>query len=151
MTVKHGGTSAWQTNDSTHVDRAWPVGLANRLHEARQTTLLNAVINEMVVHDPIERVCIIEDTGEIQCAATVAHLARGSWDVAKAKAAKTKEGAMSRIAETTGGKIAAAIGAHGATLKPDADDGHFGDDSLSEGNSPPDPEAEIAAFRDRQG
>lgn len=84
-------------------------------------------------------------------AGTVAHLARGSWDVAKAKAAKTKEAAMSRIAETTGGKIAAAIGAHGVTLKPDVDDCQFGDDSLSEGNSAPDPEAEIAAFRDRQG
>ena len=88
-------------------------------------------------------------TGRI-AAGTVAHLARGSWDVAKAKAAKTKETAMSRIAETTGGKIAAAIGANGATLKPDVDDGQFGDDSLSEGNSPPDPEAEISAFRDRQ-
>jgi P-type conjugative transfer ATPase TrbB len=34
-----------------------------------KTTLLNAVINEMVACDPVERVCIIEDTGEIQCAA----------------------------------------------------------------------------------
>ena len=34
-----------------------------------KTTLLNAVINEMVACNPIERVCIIEDTGEIQCAA----------------------------------------------------------------------------------
>lgn len=58
---------------------------------------------------------------------------------------------MNRIAETTGGIIAAAIGARGATFRPDADDGQFGDDSLSEGNSPPDQEAEIAAFRDRQG
>ena len=34
-----------------------------------KTTLVNAIINEMVMHDPIERVFIIEDTGEIQCAA----------------------------------------------------------------------------------
>lgn len=34
-----------------------------------KTTLLNAVINEMVMCYPSERVCIIEDTGEIQCAA----------------------------------------------------------------------------------
>lgn len=34
-----------------------------------KTTLVNAIINEMVVSNPSERVCIIEDTGEIQCAA----------------------------------------------------------------------------------
>lgn len=34
-----------------------------------KTTLINAIINEMVVYDPGERVVIIEDTGEIQCAA----------------------------------------------------------------------------------
>lgn len=34
-----------------------------------KTTLINAVINQMVVSTPGERVCIIEDTGEIQCAA----------------------------------------------------------------------------------
>jgi type IV secretion system protein VirB11 len=34
-----------------------------------KTTLVNAIINEMVVCDPTERVFIIEDTGEIQCAA----------------------------------------------------------------------------------
>ncbi|WP_238389088.1 P-type conjugative transfer ATPase TrbB [Yersinia pestis] len=34
-----------------------------------KTTLVNAIINEMVVFDPSERVFIIEDTGEIQCAA----------------------------------------------------------------------------------
>lgn len=36
---------------------------------AGKTTLLNAIIYEMVRLNPIERVCIIEDTGEIQCAA----------------------------------------------------------------------------------
>lgn len=34
-----------------------------------KTTLLNAIINEVVLCDPTERVFIIEDTGEIQCAA----------------------------------------------------------------------------------
>ena len=34
-----------------------------------KTTLINAVINEMVMCNPLERICIIEDTGEIQCAA----------------------------------------------------------------------------------
>lgn len=34
-----------------------------------KTTLINAIINEMVASDPAERVFIIEDTGEIQCAA----------------------------------------------------------------------------------
>ena len=34
-----------------------------------KTTLVNAVINEMVAEFPAERVFIIEDTGEIQCAA----------------------------------------------------------------------------------
>jgi len=34
-----------------------------------KTTLVNAIINEMVVQNPAERIFIIEDTGEIQCAA----------------------------------------------------------------------------------
>jgi type IV secretion system protein VirB11 len=34
-----------------------------------KTTLVNAIINAMVVFDPTERIVIIEDTGEIQCAA----------------------------------------------------------------------------------
>ncbi len=34
-----------------------------------KTTLVNAIINEMVLQDPTERVFIIEDTGEIQCSA----------------------------------------------------------------------------------
>lgn len=35
-----------------------------------KTTLVNAIINDMVLCDPSERVVIIEDTGEIQCAAS---------------------------------------------------------------------------------
>ncbi|WP_426107814.1 P-type conjugative transfer ATPase TrbB [Massilia sp. TSP1-1-2] len=34
-----------------------------------KTTLVNAIINEMVLCDPTERICIIEDRAEIQCAA----------------------------------------------------------------------------------
>ena len=34
-----------------------------------KTTLINAIINEMVLDDPDERIFILEDTGEIQCAA----------------------------------------------------------------------------------
>jgi type IV secretion system protein VirB11 len=34
-----------------------------------KTTLVNAIINEMVVLNPAERIFIIEDTGEIQCSA----------------------------------------------------------------------------------
>jgi len=34
-----------------------------------KTTLVNAIINGMVDYDPAERLVIIEDTGEIQCAA----------------------------------------------------------------------------------
>jgi P-type conjugative transfer ATPase TrbB len=34
-----------------------------------KTTLVNAIINQMVETDPTERIFIIEDTGEIQCAA----------------------------------------------------------------------------------
>lgn len=34
-----------------------------------KTTLVNAIINEMVIHAPEERIFIIEDTGEIQCTA----------------------------------------------------------------------------------
>lgn len=34
-----------------------------------KTTLVNAIIEEMTVASPTERVCIIEDTGEIQCSA----------------------------------------------------------------------------------
>lgn len=34
-----------------------------------KTTLVNAIIQQMVAHDPSERVFILEDTAEIQCAA----------------------------------------------------------------------------------
>lgn len=34
-----------------------------------KTTLVNAIINQMVISNPAERIVIIEDTGEIQCTA----------------------------------------------------------------------------------
>jgi type IV secretion system protein TrbL len=83
-------------------------------------------------------------------AATVVNLARGTWNVAKAKAATTKESAMSRIAETTGGKIAAAIEAYNPASRSGEDTSKFGDDSLAKGSSSRDADDEVAAFRDRQ-
>lgn len=82
-------------------------------------------------------------------AGTVVNLARGTWEVAKAKAANTKESAMSRIAETTGGKIASAIDAHNPLSQSEEDKAQFGDDSLTRGSPEPDAEDEVAAFRDR--
>ncbi len=35
-----------------------------------KTTLINAIIHEMVQSDPVERIFILEDTGEIQCQAS---------------------------------------------------------------------------------
>jgi type IV secretion system protein TrbL len=72
---------------------------------------------------------------------TMANLAQGAMDVAKAK---IKE----RIGETTGGKIAASIRASGQGAEISS--ATFNDDSLSAGISESvDPEAEVAAFRDR--
>jgi type IV secretion system protein VirB6/type IV secretion system protein TrbL len=94
--------------------------------------------------------------GRIAADAT-ANLARGAMEVAKAKASSIKEAAMDRIAETTSGKIAAAIKAHGqdargseTTTPQQAAGPTFGDNSLAAANSrEADPESEVAAFRDR--
>jgi type IV secretion system protein VirB11 len=54
------------------------IGNAVRAHEnilvvggtgSGKTTLVNAVIHEMCVETPTDRLCIIEDTGELQCTA----------------------------------------------------------------------------------
>jgi type IV secretion system protein TrbB len=54
------------------------IGRAVRDHEnilviggtgSGKTTFVNAVVHEMVLNDPAERICIIEDTGELQCTA----------------------------------------------------------------------------------
>ncbi|OEZ97387.1 TrbL/VirB6 plasmid conjugal transfer protein [Duganella phyllosphaerae] len=80
---------------------------------------------------------------------TVANLAAGAWDVAKSKANDVRESAAERVADTTGGKIAAAIKARGAVESKPASS-RFDGDSLSAGKQPVDADAEVAAFRDRE-
>lgn len=111
-----------------------------------ETSPASAASGNAKKYTPASEGSAVSKAGRI-AAGTVVNLARGSWDVARAKAANTKKSAMSQISETTGGRIAAAIRAHGSESP---DDGQFGDNSLSEGSSQPDPDAEIAAFRDRQ-
>lgn len=87
---------------------------------------------------------------------TTAELAKGTLEVAKAKVASVKGAAMERVAQTPGGKIAAAIKTQGSSgeadmLVPESSGSlTFGDNSLSSSNPREvDPESEIAAFRDR--
>jgi len=54
-----------------------------------KTTLINAIINQMVVEDASERVFIIEDTGEIQCAAENCVQYHTSLDVSMTALLKT--------------------------------------------------------------
>lgn len=54
-----------------------------------KTTLVNAIINEMVNHDPLERIFIIEDTGEIQCAAQNSVQYHTTLDVSMTQLLKT--------------------------------------------------------------
>jgi type IV secretion system protein TrbL len=65
-------------------------------------------------------------------AATAANLAKGIGDVAKAKAASIRNAAAERIADTTGGKIAAAIRASSQTDQAAEDVPSFGGNSLVE-------------------
>jgi P-type conjugative transfer ATPase TrbB len=62
MTRKHGDTikAAVKTHRNILVTGGTGSG---------KTTLVNAIINEMTASFPFQRICIIEDTGEIQCAA----------------------------------------------------------------------------------
>jgi type IV secretion system protein TrbL len=86
---------------------------------------------------------------------TGANLAKGTAEVAKAKAASLREAAAERIADTTGGKIAAAIRAQGSSSADTAADAPvqpaptFGDNSLAAGSSDADPKSEVAAFANR--
>jgi len=83
---------------------------------------------------------------------TVANLAQGTWDVAKAKASDMRNAAMENISDTTGGKIAAAIEARDAMPGSGSDNSSAFDDnnSLSAGsNQSADTNSEVAAFRDR--
>jgi len=54
-----------------------------------KTTLINAIISEMVVHDPDERIVILEDTGEIQCAAQNSVQYHTTLDVSMTQLLKT--------------------------------------------------------------
>lgn len=85
---------------------------------------------------------------------TGANLAEGTTDVAKAKAASIRDAALERIADTTGGKIAAAIKAQGSggadqSETPSQPAPTFGGDSLAAGSRDTDPESEVAAFVNR--
>jgi len=81
-------------------------------------------------------------TGKGGSTSTIANLAQGAMDVARANLTE-------RIGETTGGRIAAAIRASGQGAETNTSS-TFNDNSLSAGTGEPvDPESEIAAFRDR--
>jgi len=54
-----------------------------------KTTLVNAIINGMVEHEPDDRLVIIEDTGEIQCAAENFVQYRTSFDVGMTQLLRT--------------------------------------------------------------
>lgn len=83
-------------------------------------------------------------------AATAANLAQGIGDVAKAKAASIRDAAAERIADTTGGKIAAAIRASSQTDQAAEDVPSFGGNSLAGADSgAADPDDEVAAFANR--
>jgi type IV secretion system protein TrbL len=93
--------------------------------------------------------------GRIAADAT-ANLAQGVTEVAKAKAVSMSDAAMERIAETTGGKIAAAINGQSSTDVMDMQvlqqqtTPTFSNNSLASAESrAADPESEVAAFRDR--
>ncbi len=87
---------------------------------------------------------------------TTTELAKGTMEVAKAKVAGFKGAAMERVAETTGGQIAAAIKGQDSQGESDMPVPEslagpaFGENSLASANSREvDPESEVAAFRDR--
>ncbi|UOB04617.1 P-type conjugative transfer protein TrbL [[Acidovorax] ebreus] len=83
-------------------------------------------------------------------AATAANLAQGIGDVAKAKAASIRDAAAERIADTTGGKIAAAIRASSQTDQAAEEAPSFGGNSLAGADSAAaDPDDEVAAFANR--
>lgn len=83
-------------------------------------------------------------------AATAANLAKGIGDVAKAKAASIRDAAAERIADTTGGKIAAAIRASSQKDQVAEDVPSFGGNSLAGADSAAaDPDDEVAAFANR--
>ncbi len=54
-----------------------------------KTTFINAVISEMVICDPNERIVIIEDTGEIQCSAANCSPLHTSLEISMTKLLRT--------------------------------------------------------------
>lgn len=84
-------------------------------------------------------------------AGTAVNLAQGSYDVAKERALEIKDGLKERIADTTGGRIAAAINAsRDAATSAGSESATFEENSLSGGTKSAEAEEEIAAFRDRK-
>jgi type IV secretion system protein TrbL len=80
---------------------------------------------------------------------TASILSRGTLDVASGRAADLRSSFNGRVAETTGGRIAAAINDRNAGTEPTGNgDAIFGENSLGQAE-PVETEQEIAAFRDR--
>ena len=82
-----------------------------------------------------------------------ANLMQGVGEVAKAKAASIRDAAAERIADTTGGKIAAAIRASAESDQAGAAEAvpTFGDNNLAGADSAAaDPDDEVAAFANRE-
>lgn len=82
-----------------------------------------------------------------------ANLMQGVGEVAKAKAASIRTAAAERIADTTGGKIAAAIRARAESDQAGAAEAvpTFGDNNLAGADSAAaDPDDEVAAFANRE-
>lgn len=81
------------------------------------------------------------------------NLAKGTYDVAKEKVGSLKDAAMERIADSTGGRIAAAITGQGDSTDPAGAAPRapsFDDNNLASADSrAADPESEVAAFVNR--
>ena len=82
-----------------------------------------------------------------------ANLAKGTAEVAKGKAVSLREAASERIADTVGGKIAAAIREQGSSSADTVTSAQpaptFSDNSLAAGSSDDDLKSEVAAFANR--
>jgi type IV secretion system protein TrbL len=83
-------------------------------------------------------------------AGTAVNLAQGSYDVAKERVLEMKDSVKDRIADTTGGRIAAAIQARQAATSVDGESATFEENSLSGDSKSAEAAEEIAAFRDRK-
>lgn len=83
-------------------------------------------------------------------AGTAVNLAQGSYDVAKERALEMKDSMKERIADTTGGRIAAAIQARQGATSAGSESATFEENSLSGGTKSAEAAEEIAAFRDRK-